>query len=570
MENIFKFEDWINDQDLTKKDWIIVAQYGGSSKNESFFTQSVIVDLHRMSTYNTEDVDKIEKLIFIPERKWELGFLKKVDQSEVLSQIFSDYYIPNNVIDVGDIKSELTSDYEIENFADYHIINSLIVRPFVYMLENRRLGIRYELDQKFPLFYEAQRRNDEYLCMDGNGDIITVAKIEQDKNGWVKCYVLASYLRDYLTLTGYGLWRYHTHYRHGQPNKEDLGEFEYHNKTFRCKLFITEKQKYDLGKWNIVLRGHDILLPYDKSSYEPLSTRYHNHYETFLIGIDEKGNGITHSCKVDQSKFFTPVYFRIDLMKHFYDNPEKYTVHPTFISADSLFAIDYGIVDDKVQVYLGDLSRLPYKEQKLWKSFNISLREKIIPEDRIRRDFYSQFAEPENIVENLRQSKENLNNFFEKKHRFKLFKDLNHPDEYREKIIHIPLTEDWKEFNSVLESLSIVYVESINNEVKKLLQAKISNETLKGKKSIKILQEFLKIMESDDQIILNIIKPFELLHRLRSEFASHRSSSEYKKSLEMLGLNPAQKKSSIIKSLIINLVDRLQTIQVIVEKNKKS
>ena len=558
MNNKFKFEDWLSNQDLNKKDWILVAQYGGSSENESFFTLSVIVDLNRMVSARPNDVQLIDKLVYAPEGRTYL--LKKVEYSEVISQIFSDYYIPNSVIDVGDITRNQESDYEIKDFADFHITNnSLIVRPFIYMQENSRLGIRYELDQKFFLYYDAQKINDEYICIDINGDKIIIARIEKGE-GWMKCYVLASYLRDYLTLTGYGLWRYHTHYRHGFPKHENLGEFEIQGDTFRYKVFIKEGTDHSLGKWNIILRGHDILLPYKNIDYKPISIRDYNHHESFIIGIDENGKEITRNCEVDRSEFFIPVYFQIGLMKHFYDNPEKYTVNPTFISADPIFAIDYGIVENYVQVWLGDLTRLPPKEQKLWKSFNIPLKERKIPKDRIKRDFGAQFTKPDNIVEDLRELKEIINKKFKEKYGFQLFKDLNSPDIYREKIIHVPFTEDWYEFNSVIESMEIVFVESLNKDMKKLLQGKIEDKILKNMKSIDLLHEFLKTMNLRQKDISKVINPFQLVHNLRSNIASHRKGSDYKQTLKKLGFDSAQKKSLIIRSIINSFIDQFNTI----------
>ena len=553
MINKFKFEDWLSNQDLDKKDWILVAQYGGASENESFFTHSVIVDLNRMISARINDVQSIDKLV------------KTVEHSEVLSQIFSDYYIPNSVIDVGDIRINQESDYEIKDFADFHLIdNSLIVRPFIYMQENRRLGTRYELDQKFPLYYNAQKINDEYIRIDKNGDKIIIARIENGE-GWMICYVLATYLRDYLTLTGYGLWRYHTHYRHDFPKHEELGEFEYQGDTYRYKVFIWEGTEYSLGKWNIMLRGHDILLPYKRIDYKPISIRDHNHHESFITGIDKNGNKITRNCKVNQSEFFIPVYFRIGLMKHFYDNPERYTVNPTFITVDPIFTIDYGIVNNYMQVWLGDLTRLPLKEQKLWKSFNIPLKERKIPEDRIKREFEAQFAKPDNIVEDLRELKERINKIFKEKYGFQLFKDLNRPDAYREKIIHVPFTEDWNEFNSMIESMEIVFVESLNKDMKKLLQGKVEDKILNNMKSIDLLHEFLKTTNLPQKDMSKVVNPFQLVHNLRSYIASHRKGSDYKQTLKKLGFDSTQKKSSIIRLIINSFIDQFNVILDITE-----
>jgi len=558
MVNKFKFEDWLSNQDLDKKDWILVAQYGSSSEDESFFTLSVIVDLNRTVSSSSNDVQLIDKLVYAPEGRTYL--IKKVEHSEVLSQIFSDNYVPNGVIDVGDIKKNQELDYEIKDFADFHIINnSLIVRPFIYMQENSRLGIRYELDQKFILYYDAQKISNEYICIDVNGDKIIIARIEK-RESWMKYYVSAPYLRDYLTLTGYGLWRYHTHYRHGFPKHEDLGEFEHLGDTFRYKVFVWEGTEHSLGKWNIMLRGHDILLPYKSIDYQPISIRDYNHHESFIIGIDENSKEITRNCKVDRSEFFIPVYFQIGLMRHFYDNPEKYTVNPTFISADPIFAIDYGIVENYIQVWLGDLTRLPLKEQKLWKSFNIPLKERKVPEDRIKRDFGAQFTKPDNIAEDLRELKEKINKIFKQKYGFQLFKDLNRPDAYREKIIHVPFTEDWNEFNSVIESMEIVFVESLNKDMKKLLQGRFEEKTLKNMKSIDLLHEFLKKMNLTQRDISKVVTPFQLVHNLRSNIASHRKGSDYKQTLKRLGFESDQKKSSIIKSIINSLIDQFNVI----------
>ena len=553
MESRLNYKEWIKDQDLTKKDWILVAQQGSPSVNELLFTHSVLVDTQHLISKNSNDLDKMTRLIHIPEE--DTYFIKKVNSVEVQSIILSNYYIPNGVIDVNNIRGNQRSDYELNDFCDYQIINSLIVRPFVFLFTNDRIGERIELDIKFPLFYDAQRVENEYIRIDDNGDKITIAKIEKEGKS-IRLLVSSTYLSDYLTLSGYALWRYHSHLLHTITENKDEPDFEYQTEYSRYKVFVGEGSK-DYKNWNIVLRGHELLLPYEKDNYEPILIRRFNKYESFIVGLDVNGNEIVMNSKVKQPEFFTPVYFKNELLKHFYDNPKKYSVLPTFISGGDGFAIDYGIVDDYIQVYLGDLPRLPPEEQKLWKSYNVGLKEKKIPEDRIKRDFLNEFAGPNDIVDQLKSLKNATNALFRKKYTISLFKDLNQPDSYREKIIHIPITDEWNEFNSIIEAMDIVLNESLNIKLKKLINGQIEDSVLQELGTIETFRYFIISTGLAENIAAKIIKPFRLTHQLRNKFASHRTSSDYIKILKELGINGKKKKAEIIESIIKQFISQL-------------
>lgn len=66
-------------------------------------------------------------------------------------------------------------------------------------------------------------------------------------------------------------------------------------------------------------------------------------YEKFLIGIDKDGNEIKHSCNPknlsgyfteDESKipYFTPIFFDLEVMARYKDNPLKYRIDDDCIS----------------------------------------------------------------------------------------------------------------------------------------------------------------------------------------------------------------------------------------------
>ena len=105
-------------------------------------------------------------------------------------------------------------------------------------------------------------------------------------------------------------------------------------------------------------------------------------YEEFTF-IDENGEEKLSTCEKDKlanfygknkdsPNYLTPISFRKDVLKKYYDKPNQYSVGDGYLSCEGFWSMEIDIMDNRISVFLGDLSKLPYEEQKYWRSYNIT------------------------------------------------------------------------------------------------------------------------------------------------------------------------------------------------------
>ena len=121
-------------------------------------------------------------------------------------------------------------------------------------------------------------------------------------------------------------------------------------------------------------------------------------FETFLVKDFESGEVIEHTCHPDKiSNMFVEndyprdlsmVFFDKEVMYKYENDSEKYTIRDRSIECRDYWYLGYSMSDDKSQViiYLCELSKLPYEEQKHWKRFNEEPKSKL-PKHVIKNDF---------------------------------------------------------------------------------------------------------------------------------------------------------------------------------------
>ncbi len=123
-------------------------------------------------------------------------------------------------------------------------------------------------------------------------------------------------------------------------------------------------------------------------------------YVDFVIGIDENGKEIRHTCNPScLSNYFganptaphylTPVYFDAAVLNKYYSKPEIYKVEDGIIRCGVLWSLYIDNSNsDYVSAYLGDLGRdLPSEsEQHYWRGFNKAVGGKL-SSTKVKRDF---------------------------------------------------------------------------------------------------------------------------------------------------------------------------------------
>lgn len=273
-------------------------------------------------------------------------------------------------------------------------------------------------------------------------------------------------------------------------------------------------------------------------------------YIDFIIGTDENGNEITHSCDPNTlSNFFgtnpnephylTPIYFERTVLEKYIRQPERYSIESGLLSCGGLWSISIDNESpDYVSAYLGDLGRdLPsIDEQRYWRTYNRIIDGRL-SKAKVNRDFFSIWSEseaPDIIFKNVYSSlNEKSNNVLG----WQLFLELSRDDKYNFNMLRIPLRESQEEFDSLVLSLVKVLIDSLNE--KEILKRIKNKDDLKG--GISKLERWLE--ESKIQGFEDQIKFLRNLQELRSSGTGHRKGKGYDKISSVFELNDGSYKN---------------------------
>jgi len=510
------FKDWIQQQEWNDPDWIVLSRY--TFGKEPFWTHSVLLYLDR--------IGEIEKSV--PDQVCE------ITQKTILELLFSDYYLDNELHGDFGIPDILRGGEGIIFNDEFVDDRGLIFRPIVYITEDlpkTDYSIEITPCSKFSSLYNLKRKSSSYTRIDRMGNEVEVIKIDTN-NGNTIMKVSTKYIRDFLTLSHMALVRIHSHQRirndeYSEEELVDKDDQHFYKIMVANSVFLESREH---GITRSLLRGIDVILPYTNPINENriLGPRPEPIIE-FIIGRNDDGTNKTMNPKnaASSSIFLLPVCFNKDVLQKFYQKPEIYTISEGQIIRGPGYHLPYNNTpENSIMVYLGDLDGLPLEELHYFQAYNIPCPKESITEDRFRRDFLAEFAEPEELEYHLKINLQELNEAFQNQFHFPLFK-LNLPEvkEYI-KQIRIPLTREKKEFKDVILAAEKVFIEAISS--KKLKTLIINSDKIQGLKSLKVLQEFLK---QDFPDLATHIKYLFYLQDLRSKLAAHLSGKKYQKFL---------------------------------------
>lgn len=250
--------------------------------------------------------------------------------------------------------------------------------------------------------------------------------------------------------------------------------------------FSDEAKNYDYVSSII---GKVLIEPYKKPRHEDYT--YFSDlkmYETFVIRIDEDGEEVKFECNEsklannfgsnpDSPHFLTPTYFNIKVLDKYKADPRNYEVQDSDIFYLRDWSIPFCVNDDrKVIVWLGDLGRIPYKEQQYWKAFNEA------PKGKMEEKFFSRqilncWTDGSRIESNLIHSLQIVNKYCIEAYEDVLFLQLSDADSEIYKSFVLPTNLSIPEYQQFLMKLCKLTVESINTAFVNF-QRKISPETV--------------------------------------------------------------------------------------------
>jgi len=395
-----------------------------------------------------------------------------------------------------------------------------------------------EVSEEFRLYFnlfEKQNNNSRiYIYTSEDGDEDEVVLINENKVS-----IKLKYIKEFLSAKKMHLAIFFEAMRFSNKTLKQLKQKEIdkickkNNLIFSlCVRDLSLGDKASQG-W---LLGKKLISGQKNFKYTFWENREKEKCEEFIVGIDKEGQEILNSCNCDYKSYFshlTPVFFSREVLKKYYDNPNKYSVEDGSICRDDFWRLRVmNNHTDYVVVWLGDLKNIPNKEQAHWKGFNISPSQKNIAWTDYERNINGKFTDPEHPELFFKYKFNQFQEAWEKKFGWYLFMPLSFDDEHYLKSLHVCTTDDKKEFDDQIFALNKLLIESLN--VKKLKQG-LKLEKKKPSK-LDIFNECLK----SKHIYLEAMFVFLINLKAIKNAISHRKSKkdkDYEAAKEYFGIN---------------------------------
>ena len=414
------------------------------------------------------------------------------------------------------------------------------VEPLIIDRNFHRLREDYrEISEEFRLFHELyhDRKTDQYLKMDDAGNEEVVAVVKPDH-----IQIRLKEIRQFLAIKEMHLAIQFVFSETSLHSLEEL-ELQAGDENKQDGLMCWMRRYGDLNGtancWAFSrLVGKRLVepLPKAKSGFWPFAEKTEEKYEEFIIDVDENGDEIYATCNPHGGiEYLTPVHFSKKVLDKYYQEPRKYSVEDTYFGCGSLWG---AYIDnhhkDRVCMWLVDLGRdLPNSEQQHWRLHNIP------PTDGISKTFFdrqlgAQFKNsdmPEHIFEQRyrdlqKVSQDNLGEQW--------LLPLNTADTFHLQGMRIPATDEQRDFDEVVLSLTKVLIDSLNEAYLKKMIPFEKRKKFKDKHGIAGLEAALHlngITDGDDH--LDFLRK---LQGLRSSGSAHRKGRNYEKIAKHFGI----------------------------------
>lgn len=411
---------------------------------------------------------------------------------------------------------------EYYRFSDEGIESLVYWRSF-----SGKKEIHLEISEEFRLYFNLFEKiididKKVFTYTNDDGDEDEVARISKNK-----VEIKLKFIKEFLSAKQMHLAIYFEAMRFQDKTLEELGQQKISdikkgdNYTFSLcvrNLDLSDKksQGWVLGKK--LIAG---LKDFNPSIWEQKADEK---FEEFIIGVDENGKEVTCSCNTDYQSnpgFLTPVFFKREVLKKYYDGPDKYSVEDGYIKLEGFWGLSaMNNAREHVVIWLGDLKALPHKEQTHWKAFNLTPSTRKISHVDFTRNIEGNFADPEHPELYFKYKFGLFQKAWNKKFGWNLFKPLSIGDTHHMKSLHIPTTDGQKEFDDQVASITKIMVDSLNEEeLEKGL--KISKEDPRGIDKLEVFSVAHGLSTP------KMIEFFKKLQKLRSTSVAHRKGDNY-------------------------------------------
>ena len=439
---------------------------------------------------------------------------------------------------------------EIREYLRYGVDNG--VEPLIIDRSFHRLRDDYrEISEEFRLFHDLyhDRNTDQYIKIDEDGNEEIVAFVEPNH-----IQIRLKEIRQFLAIKEMHLAIQFIFSETSTQPLEKLGFTEGDND--RQNKLMRWMQRYgDLdGITNYRafsrLVGKRIVepLPKTKSDFWPFAEVSEPEYASFIIDVNESGDEISYTSNPDELKtpadpgnirgvdeaapsYLTPVHFRKKVLDKYYHEPSKYTVEDSILRCGSLWSVYIdNHHDDIVCAWLGDLGRdLPYSEQQHWHQYNIP------PTGGVSKMYFArqlgaQFTNSDRPEHTFKQRYQDLQKASQTHLGWQWLLPLHTADAHHLKALRIPATDEQRDFDAMVLSLTKILIDSLNEKSMRKLIPCEKQEAFKNKRGISLLDAVLHLnnLEGADTHIAFLRK----LQDLRSSGSAHRKGRTYLKKAE--------------------------------------
>lgn len=419
-----------------------------------------------------------------------------------------------------------------EQGVEYRTVNADGIIPLVYYRTfNGIFPHTVELAEDFRLFWGLYLNSaaGQWSMVDDSGDTVVVA--EQTATA---LRIRREFVRRYQAARQLALDLQFNIIRHGGNELRSLADLDVEVDEGNCRIsYSGGSEILNNDRYFTRCLGKRILAPpaIEHSGVWPFEPA--RRFTDFIIGIDDDGRNIEHTCDPDSlSNFFganagaplylTPVFFRRAVLDKYYADPNRYQVEDGYLRAGGLWGLPIdNALAEHVAVFLGDLGRLQEREQQYWRSFNVAPAGGL-SETAIRRSFLNQFADTDRIEYRFYEAYELLNEAWPSRFGWPIFKELHSGDAHLTHSLHVPTSLGFAAFDAQLTGLAKLVVDSLNEEMLgKNLTGKVADQKGIGK-----LERFLDEQGLDTQGAF-LCETLRRVQGARSRSSAHRKGSDF-------------------------------------------
>ena len=436
---------------------------------------------------------------------------------------------------------------EVREYLRYGVDNG--IEPLIIDRNFYRLRDDYrEISEEFRLFHNLHhdRKTNQYIKIDEDGNEEIVAVVEPNR-----VQIRLKEIRQFLAVKEMHLAIQFIFSETSTQPLEALG-FTSGDEDRQGNLMRWMQRYGDLDGVNNCRAfsrfvGKRLVEPLSKakSGFWPFAEVFEQEYASFIIDVDENGNEISYTSNPDELKtpadpgnirgvdkeapsYLTPVHFRKKVLDKYYQEPSKYSVEDSILRCGSLWSVYIdNHHDDIVCAWLGDLGRdLPSSEQTHWCQYNIPPTGSV-SKTYFARQLGAQFTNSDRPEHMFKQRYNDLQKASQTHLGWQWLLPLHTADAHHLKSLRIPATDEQRDFDAMVLSLTKILIDSLNEKSLKKLIPFEKQEAVKDKRGIAILDAALRLnnLEGADAHIDFLRK----LQDLRSSGSAHRKGRTYLK-----------------------------------------